>query len=242
MVAAMTDKKVSLITGANRGLGLEIARQLGQQGIVAVIGSRDKAKGQAAADTIKTAGIDAHAVKLDVTNADDIAALPAYFEKNFGRLDILINNAGISLEARGQHTPEAFRLIFETNVIAPWFIAQALLPLLKEAPGGRIVNQSSILGSITTMSSDGHLRTVLLPAYNSSKTALNMLTVQLAYSLRDTRIKVNSAHPGWVKTDMGGARAPLEIVDGAKTAVTLALLPDDGPTGGFFHLGKELPW
>jgi NAD(P)-dependent dehydrogenase (short-subunit alcohol dehydrogenase family) len=112
--------------------------------------------------------------------------------------------------------------------------------LLQEAPAGRIVNHSSILGSLTVLSTE--MRDAILPAYNSSKAALNMLTVQLANALRDTRIKVNAGHPGWVKTDMGGENAPMDIVDGAKTAVALALLPDDGPTGGYFHLGQQLPW
>ena len=134
----MQTNKVALITGANKGLGLEIARQLGQQGITVVLSARDEAKGQAAAATLKAEGIDAHSVKLEVTNADDIAALPAYFEKNFGRLDILINNAGIALDQAGRKDPEAFRQTYETNVIAPWFIAQALLPLLKEAPAGSL--------------------------------------------------------------------------------------------------------
>lgn len=236
----MQTNKVALITGANKGLGLEIARQLGQQGITVVLSARDEAKGQAAAATLKAEGIDAHSVKLEVTNADDIAALPAYFEKHFGRLDILINNAGINLDKGIQTAAEAFRQTYETNVIAPWFIAQALLPLLQEAPAGRIVNHSSILGSLTVLSTE--MRDAILPAYNSSKAALNMLTVQLASALRDTRIKVNAGHPGWVKTDMGGDSAPMEIVDGAKTAVALALLPDDGPTGGYFHLGQALPW
>ncbi len=236
----MSTNKVALITGANKGLGLEIARQLGQQGITVVLSARDEAKGQTAAATLKAEGLDAHNVKLEVTNANDIAALPPYFEKNFGRLDILINNAGISLDKAGQPDAEAFRQTYETNVIAPWFIAQALLPLLQEAPAGRIVNHSSILGSLTMLSTE--MRDASWPAYNSSKAALNMLTVQLANAVRDTRIKVNAGHPGWVKTDMGGDDAPLEIVDGAKTAVALALLPDDGPTGGYFHLGQTLPW
>lgn len=236
----MTTNKVALITGANKGLGFEVARQLGQQGVTVVLSARDEAKGQAAADVLKAEGIDAHHVKLEVTNADDIAALPAYFQERFGRLDILINNAGISLDKAGRTDADAFRQTYETNVIAPWFIAQALLPLLKESPAGRIVNHSSILGSLTMLSTE--MRDAFLPAYNSSKSALNMLTVQLANALRDTRIKVNAGHPGWVKTDMGGAMAPMELVDGAKTAVALALLPDDGPTGGYFHLGQVLPW
>ncbi len=237
-----TEKKVALITGANKGIGFEIARQLGAHGIIVVLGARDEAKGKAAAATLKAEGIDTHAVRIDVTNAADIAALPDYFAQHFGRLDILINNAGINLDALGQPTPEAFRQTYETNVIAPWFITQALLPLLKASPAGRVVNHSSILGSITLLRTKEEMRDQLMPAYNSSKAALNMLTVQLANLLRHTNVKVNSGHPGWVKTEMGGDNAPMEIVDGAKTAVALATLPDDGPTGGYFHLEQTLPW
>ena len=236
----MTNKRVALITGANRGIGFEIARQLGNLGIIVVLGARAN-KADLPASQLKAEGIDAYPLKLDVTNADDIAALPSYFEKQFGRLDILVNNAGISIDARGPVTPATLRSTYETNTIAPFAITQALLPLLKKSPAGRIVNQSSILGSLK-INSSGDVGDFQHPAYNSSKSALNMLTVLAALELKDTRIKVNAAHPGWVKTEMGGPGAPLEIVDGAKTAVTLATLPDDGPTGGYFHLGKTLPW
>ena len=236
-------KKVALITGANKGLGLEIARQLGREGVTVVIGARDEAKGQASADTLTAEGIDAHAVKIDVTNADDVAALPAYFEKNFGALDILINNAGVMTERGGVTTPEILRSTYEANVIGPFAVTQALLPLLKASPAGRIVNHSSILGSLTVNSLPDQIATEwLAPAYNSSKAALNMLTVIQARQVADTKIKVNAAHPGWVKTDLGTDDAPMEIADGAKTAVRLALLPDDGPTGGYFHGADTLPW
>jgi len=135
----MNRNKVALITGANKGLGLEIARQLGQKGVTVVLGARDDAKAKAAADELKAEGVDAHWVKLDVTNASDVEALPAFFESKFGRLDILVNNAGVALDFGGL-TRETFRQTYETNVIAPYFIAQALLPLLKASPAGRIVN------------------------------------------------------------------------------------------------------
>jgi NAD(P)-dependent dehydrogenase (short-subunit alcohol dehydrogenase family) len=237
-----TERKVALITGANKGIGLEVARQLGAQGVTVVLGSRDEAKGAQAAAELKAAGLDAHAVKLDVTRAEDIAALPGYFETNFGRLDILINNAGINTDALGDSTAEGFRRTYETNVIAPWFVTRALLPLLKAAPAGRIVNHSSILGSIATMQTSEEMRGAIMPAYNSSKAALNMLSVLQANLLHGTRVKVNAAHPGWVKTDMGGTNAPLELEDGARTAVRLALLDDDGPTGEYFHMDQPLPW
>jgi NAD(P)-dependent dehydrogenase (short-subunit alcohol dehydrogenase family) len=238
----MYKNKVALITGANKGLGFEIARQLGQQGVTVVLGARDNAKAEEAAKKLKAEGVDAHAVKLDVTKEADVAALPAFFESKFGRLDILVNNAGVMLDFGGV-TRDTFRQTYETNVIAPYFITQALLPLLKAAPAGRIVNHSSVMGSMTAIGDPNRIPPEwALPAYCSSKAALNMLTVTTARTLEGTNVKVNSAHPGWVKTDMGSDQAPMEIVDGAKTAVALALLPDDGPTGGFFHMGENLPW
>jgi NAD(P)-dependent dehydrogenase (short-subunit alcohol dehydrogenase family) len=234
--------KIALITGANKGLGLEVARQLGQQGVTVVLSARDAAKGQAAADKLRAENIDAHFVPLDVTDAADIAALPAYFQTNFGGLDILINNAGISIDRSGQTTLEQLRQTYETNVIAPYAITEALLPLLQESKAGRVVNHSSILGSITTLRNVEAMRDEGMFAYNSSKAALNMITVMHANAVRHTKVKVNAAHPGWVKTDMGGENAPLELAEGAKTAVELALLPEDGPTGGYFHLGQPLPW
>ena len=249
------ENKVALITGANKGLGLEIARQLGQNGITVVVAARDADKGNAATETLKSEGLDAHFVKLDATSEADIAALPGFIGETFGRLDILVNNAGVnnagvnnagvnnaSVGGGKTTTPQILRDVFETNVIAPYAITQALLPLLEAAPAGRVVNHSSILGSLTVVGSDQVAAEWLDEAYTSSKAALNMLTVVQARKLAGTNVKVNAAHPGWVKTDMGGEGAPLEIVDGAKTAVTLALLPDDGPTGGFFHGGDTLPW
>ena len=244
---------VALITGANKGLGLEIARQLAQQGIRVVLGSRDLAKGQTAAAQLTAAGLDAAAVQLDVTNPADIAALPAFFHNHYAGLDILINNAGISLDFQdttdwtrptaGSISLNRLRQTFETNFFAVVAITQTLLPLLLVSPAGRIVNQSSILGSLA-MHSDPHSPVYNLKpfAYNSSKAALNAFTIHLAHELQDTPIKVNSAHPGWVKTDMGGEEAPMEIQDGAKTAVWLATLPPTGPTGRFFHHQDELPW
>ena len=204
-----------------------------------VLGSRDPQKGQAAAEQLKSHGIDAYSVKLDVTSESDVAALPGYFEK-FGRLDILVNNAGVILEGEGL-TPDTLRLTLEANVVAPFAITEILLPLLKAAPSGRIVHQSSALGSLTLNASGDLPLTWMLPAYNSSKAALNMLTVIQAAQLKGTSVKVNAAHPGSVKTDMN-AQGDLTVEVGAKTAVTLATLPDDGPTGGFFHLGETLPW
>jgi len=237
----MSKQRVALVTGANKGLGLEIARQLGAQGITVVLGARSVEKAQGAAQQLQTEGIDAHALQLDVTSAKDISALPNYFAEKFGGLDILVNNAGVVLDFEGDKTGDVLRRTYETNVIGPYEITRVLLPLLKASPAGRIVNQSSILGSLAAISS-GQGGSFAVPGYCSSKSALNMLTVIAALDLKGTNVKVNAAHPGWVKTDLGGKDALLDVKEGAKTAVTLATLPEDGPTGGYFHDGKTLPW
>jgi NAD(P)-dependent dehydrogenase (short-subunit alcohol dehydrogenase family) len=175
-------------------------------------------------------------------------AASAFLEQKFGRLDILINNAGISAEGLGggkvsTTTRDVIRTTFDTNFFAPVALTQALLPLLKKSDAGRIVNMSSILGSQTLHSDPkSSIYDFKSLSYDASKAALNSFTIHLAHELKDTKIKVNSAHPGWVKTDMGTDAAPMEIPEGAKTGVDLALLGDEGPTGGFFHLGKSLPW
>lgn len=241
-------KKVALITGTNKGLGLETARQLGVQGIIVLMGARDLAKGEAAAATLKKEGIDARAIKLDVDHPADYAAVAKTIEKDFGVLDILVNNAGIFLDNRGPNetsttSEEVLRKTFDTNFFAVVALTQALLPLLRKSKAGRIVNLSSILGSLTLHATKGsYVYDAKTFAYNASKAALNSFTIHLAHELANTKIKVNSAHPGWVKTDMGGEGAMLEIVDGVKTSVQLATLPEDGPTGGYFHMGEALPW
>ena len=237
----MIQKTVALITGANKGLGLEIARQLGKRGMVVVLGARDQAKGASAVADLAKAGIDAHAVKLDVTQAGDVARLPGFFTETFGRLDVLVNNAGISEGRRDD--ADSFRRVFDVNVFGAVAVTYALLPLLQQSPAGRIVNHSSVLGSLTTIQKKPEMfARFVSPSYTASKSALNGFTVALAHKTRGTALKVNSAHPGWVKTDLGGKDAPLTVVDGAKTAVTLATLPSDGPTGQFFHMGAPLPW
>jgi len=237
----MTRKTVALITGANKGLGFEIARQLGQQRMVVVLGARDKAKGASAAAALVKEGIDARAVKLDVTSPKDVARLPAYFKTKLGRLDVLVNNAGVALWQKDD--VDSFRRTLDTNLLGVVAVTYALLPLLRKSRAGRIVNQSSILGSLTLLTKKPEaFDSFLLPSYTASKAALNGFTVALAHKLRATNVKVNSAHPGWVRTDLGGKRAPLTVVDGAKTAVMLAMLPADGPSGRFFHMGETLPW
>ncbi len=245
-----THKKVALITGANKGLGLEMARQLGNQGITVLLAARDAFKGEAAAQTLKSEGIAAHAILLDLVNPVHISAVAAQIEKEFGHLDILINNAGVmndgsdwAANSTPTVTQSALHETFETNFFAVVALTQALLPLLRQAPAARIVNMSSILGSLTLHSLPGSpIYSSKLFAYDASKAALNSFTIHLAHALAETKIKVNSAHPGWVKTEMGTDAAPMEIPEGAETGVTLALLPEDGPTGGYFHLGKSIPW
>lgn len=241
-------KRVALITGANKGIGLETARQLGAQGITVLLGARDVAKGEAAAATLKTEGIDARAVKLDVDAPADYLAVAKAIEKDFGVLDILVNNAGIMMDNKSRNetsvtSAEMLRKTFDTNFFAVVGLTQALLPLLRKSKAGRIVNLSSILGSLTLHATKGSpIYEAKTFAYDASKAALNSFTIHLAHELASTKIKVNSAHPGWVKTEMGGEGAVLEIGEGAKTSVQLATLPEDGPTGGYFHLGETLPW
>ena len=243
----MNNTKVALITGANKGIGLETARQLGQRKMTVLVGSRDARKGEAAADQLRQEGLDARALTIDVSNPASIQAAAKRVEAEFGRLDILVNNAGIMLDDPtkkvSEQSLETWRETFDTNVFGLIATTQAFLPLLRKSDAGRIVNLSSILGS-NALHADptSGVYDFKLPASNVSKTAVNAWTVQLAYELRDSSIKVNAAHPGWVKTEMGGDGAQMEIPDGAKTSVTLATLPADGPNGAYVHLGDPLPW
>jgi NAD(P)-dependent dehydrogenase (short-subunit alcohol dehydrogenase family) len=246
--------KVAFITGANKGIGLETARGLGQLGIAVVIGSRNEASGRAAADKLRSEGIEkVESVRFDVTKPADHLAVARHLEGRYGKLDILVNNAGVLLdeveiEKGGSNTTstvtsEVLRTTFETNFFAVVALTQALLPLIRKSPAGRIVNLSSILGSLTLHADPtSPIYSMKGFAYDASKTALNAFTVHLAHELKGTAIKVNSAHPGWVKTDMGGSAAPMEVAEGGKTSVQLATLAENGPTGGFFHVGDPLPW
>jgi NAD(P)-dependent dehydrogenase (short-subunit alcohol dehydrogenase family) len=249
-----TQDRVAFITGANKGIGFETARGLGELGIAVVLGSRDEAKGQTAAKALRAQGIkNVEAVTFDINRPKNHQDIVRYLEGRYGKLDILVNNAGVLLDpgdfaAPGFNTtstvtPEILHTTFETNFFNVVALTQTLLPLIRKAPAGRIVNLSSILGSLT-LHSDPKSSIYALKsfAYDASKTALNAFTVHLAQELRGTAIKVNSAHPGWVKTEMGGSAAPIEVSEGGKTSVKLATLPDDGPTGGYFHLGDTLPW
>ena len=250
----MSQSKVAFITGANRGLGPETARELGKLGIFVVIGSRDPEKGEAVAAKLRSEGISADSLRCDVTNPENHRAAYEYFAAKHGKLDILINNAGISIEnddspgdsplnRTSTVSSEILRETFDANFFGPIALTQTLLPLIRKAPDGRIVNVSSILGSLTLHADPtSFIYPYKVFSYDASKTALNAFTVHLAHELRDTPIKVNSAHPGWAKTDMGGPNAPMEVAEAGKTSAQLATLPADGPTGGFFHLGEPLPW
>lgn len=248
-----TAEKVAFITGANRGIGLETAKGLGKQHITVILGVRNVEKGEAVAQELRSEGIKAEVLSFDITKPADYQKAYNFFDEHYGKLDILVNNAGVSKDLTDSQnflvntvssvTPKVLHETFDTNFFGPVALTQVLLPLIKKAPAGRIVNLSSILGSLTLHADpQSPIYEAKVFAYNSSKTALNAFTVHLAHELRNTKIKVNSAHPGWVKTDMGGPQAPMELSEGGKTSVQLATLPEDGPTGGYFHLGEPLPW
>jgi NAD(P)-dependent dehydrogenase (short-subunit alcohol dehydrogenase family) len=239
--------RVILITGANKGIGLETARQLGREGHTLLVGARDAAKAAEAAGELAKEGVKAEPVTLDVTDGASIARVAAYIAERYGKLDTLINNAGVKLDhwtdKPSTVSLDVWRSCFETNVFGVVAVTQAFLPLLRKSEAGRIVNLSSILASLTLHSDpQSFVYDAKSVVYNSSKTALNQYTVHLAHELRDTPIKVNAAHPGWVKTDLGGEGANMELAEGARTSVWLATLPADGPTGGYFHMQDRLPW
>ena len=243
----MSTKKIALITGANKGIGLETARQLGKQGITVLTGARDETKSGQAAEELRKAGLDAHGIVIDVNDAASIQKAAARIESDYGRLDILVNNAGVMLDDMkkkpSEQSLEVWRKTFDTNLFGLIATTQAMLPLLRKSDAGRIVNLSSILGSIQLHATPGSpIYDNKVAAYNVSKSAVNAFTVQLAYELKDTPMKVNAAHPGWVKTEMGGEGATMEISDGAKTSVALATIGADGPNGAFLHMGETLPW
>lgn len=243
--------KVALITGGNRGIGLETARELGKLGAKVVIGVRNWAKGEEAVSQLLADGIHADVLALDLTNAEDLRGAYTYFDQHYGRLDILINNGGVQLEIEhlspmnntASVSLAVLRQTFDINFFAQVELTQLLLPLLRKAPAARIVNLSSILGSLMLQADPvSPIFDLKLLAYNASKAAVNSFTIHLAHELKDTPIKVNAAHPGWVKTELGGKYADTDITDGAKTSIRLATLPADGPTGRFIHMNEELPW
>jgi NAD(P)-dependent dehydrogenase (short-subunit alcohol dehydrogenase family) len=241
-------KKIALITGANKGIGFEIARQLGLQGITILAGVRDHARGEAAVAKLCAEDIDATPIPLDVTNQTTINAAAASIEQTYGKLDILVNNAGIS--TREESTPpsalalEDVRQTFATNVFGAFAVTKAMLPLLRRSEAGRIVNLSSEMGSLSINSDPTSFAAAMPPtlAYNASKTTLNALTVFFAKELRTTPMKVNSVSPGYVSTDLNGHSGFLTPEQGAKVAVAFATLPADGPTGGFFGENGAIAW
>ncbi|MRW84180.1 SDR family NAD(P)-dependent oxidoreductase [Pseudoduganella sp. FT26W] len=245
-------QKIAFITGGNRGIGFETARQLGQAGALPVIGARSEQAGREAVEQLRADGIAAQWLLFDVTRYADHQRAYDHFHALAGRLDILVNNAGVYLEGEtgvkdlynAADVPEAvLRQTMEANFFAPVLLTQTLLPLLQRSAAGRIVNLSSILASLTLhRDPSSPIYSANSVAYDTSKTALNGYTVHLAKALAGTPVKANAAHPGWVQTSMGGSAAPMAVADGARTSVQLALLPDDGPSGGFFHLGEVLPW
>lgn len=241
--------KVAFITGANRGIGFETAKKLGELGIKVILGVRDLEKGIEAANKLQALGIQSEAITYDANSAESPMLAYQYFEQNFGKLDILVNNAGICIEPlfglnnSSSVSQQVLHDTFQTNLFSVVILTQTLLPLIKKAPAGRIVNLSSILGSQTLHSMpDSPIAPAKAFAYNASKSALNAYTIHLAHELKDSSIKVNSAHPGWVKTELGGSDAPMEVADSYKTSLRLAILDESGPSGGFFHEDNALPW
>ncbi|HEY0504519.1 MAG TPA: SDR family oxidoreductase [Lysobacter sp.] len=241
--------KVALVTGGTRGIGFETVRQLAQAGVHTLLAGRDRARAVDAALKLQGEGLPVEAIALDVTDAASIDAAAKEIERKHGKLDILVNNAGIIVEDRSLTKPSqqslaAWRETFDTNVFGVVATTNALLPVLQKAPAARIVIVSSLLASLTAHSDPASpiYDFKIIPAYNASKSAVNSYAVHLAYELRDTPIKVNAVHPGYVKTDMNAGEGEIDVPTGAKTSVQMALLDADGPTGGFVYLGDTLPW
>jgi len=238
--------RIALVTGANKGIGLEIAGTLARQGMRVLLGARNAELGGAAAAQLKEQGMDVQFLELNLGRPDSLRDAAAWIEKDAGKLDVLVNNAGITVAGDGPPTKadiDAVRRVFETNFFGALAVTQAMLPLLRKSDAGRIVNVSSGLGSITLNGDPAwEFASFKILGYNASKAALNMLTVQLANELRDTPIKVNSADPGFTATDLNQHRGYQTIEQGAAEAIRLALLPEDGPTGGFFNSNGANPW
>ncbi len=234
----MGEKKIALVTGGNKGIGLEICRQLARKGIEVILTSRDGNRGEKAAQTLQREGLETAFLQLDVTDPESVGRCAADAEKKFGRLDILINNAGVRFDrdlAIMDLKLDVLRKTVETNIYGPFLVCQAFLPLMKKSGGGRIVNVSSGMGALAKMKNDS-------PSSRISKAGLNALTRIFADELKDAGILVNTVHPGWVKTEMGTQAAAKTVEEGADTPVWAALLPDGGPSGEFFFERKTHPW
>jgi NAD(P)-dependent dehydrogenase (short-subunit alcohol dehydrogenase family) len=242
-------RQVALVTGANKGLGRETARRLAAEGMTVLLGARDAERGQRVAAELATDGADVRFVHLDVTDVDTVKAAAVLIEGEFGKLDVLVNNAGISVENRApvtDITAEAMRTTYETNVFGVVTVTNTLLPLLRLSENARIVNVSSMLGSLS-ISADpngpfAQWPGAFLLAYNSSKSALNAMTIMWANVLRGDGIKVNAADPGYVATDLNHHSGTATVEEGANIIVTLATLPADGPTGTFQSAGLTQAW
>ena len=231
----MDNGRVALVSGGNRGIGLEVCRQLSEQGVTVVIGSRDEERGRAAAE-----GLEGNVLphQLDVSDAGSVDRMGAFLEDRFGRLDVLVNNAAISNDD-GQNGVDAdldrVKEALEANLFGAWRLCEMAVPLMRRSGYGRIVNVSTGLAALEDMGGGS-------PGYRVSKTALNALTRILASELRGSGILVNAVNPGWVQTDMGGSGATRSVEEGAESLVWAATLPNNGPTGGFFQDGRPIPW
>ncbi len=236
---ATMDKRLAVVTGGNKGIGYEICRQLACKGLRVVLTSRDAEKGGEARKRLEREKLDVLHHPLDVTDQASVSAIARHIESEYGRVDVLVNNAGILIDSRStsvlREKEESFRATLETNFYGALRMCQALVPLMQRNHYGRVVNLSSGLGQLDDMG-DG------TPAYRVSKTALNALTRMVASAVEGDNILVNSMCPGWVRTDMGGPGASRSVEQGAETAVWLAMLPHNGPTGGFFRDRKPIPW
>jgi NAD(P)-dependent dehydrogenase (short-subunit alcohol dehydrogenase family) len=245
-MAAGKSGKIAFITGANKGIGYEVARQLGKQSITVLLGARNPELGRKAEETLKAEGIDAHFVQLEVTDEASVKKAAETVAAEYGKVDILINNAGIFLQNDGPPSVAdmaAVRKTIEVNVYGALYVTQAFVPLVKKCDAGRIVNVSSGLGSLTWNADPNWAFSGFKPVgYNGSKAMLNMITVMLAYELRDTNIKVNAANPGYTATDINGNSGTQTVEEGAAETVRLALLDEDGPTGSFSETGQIIPW
>ena len=242
-------KKVAFITGANRGIGFETSKQLAKKNTKVILGSRDLDKGKKAIEKLATEGINADLIQYDAFDLNAPQKVYDYISKEYKKLDILINNAGVLLTGNLFVTNSSsvgdkdIKDTFQTNLFSVISLTQKLLPLIKKSDAGRIVNVSTILSSLTLHSAkDSPISPAKEFAYNASKTALNAFTIHLANELKDTNIKVNSGHPGWVKTELGGPNAPIEVKDSFETSLRLATLDENGPTGGLFHKDETIPW
>jgi NAD(P)-dependent dehydrogenase (short-subunit alcohol dehydrogenase family) len=242
----MSKKSVALITGANKGIGLAIARQLGQQDFSVWLGCRSVERGEEAAAQLRAAGIEAFPLLIDVADTRSVHAAAGKFAEQSGRLDVLVNNAGISLgnyPPTSQESIEDVRTMFEVNVFGPVRVTQAFLPALRQSPAARIVMMSSSLGSLSaTLDMGSDIWPVVAAGYSASKSALNMFTAKFAKELLSQGIKVNAADPGYTATDLNGHTGHRSVEEAATIAVRLATLGQLGPTGGFFNDGyADLP-